>query len=162
MNAWVLRAVVLGALTVVLRTLLGFAMVYWPTNGAWMRMLCLLVMVVAVVAWGVLDGRADRRKNVEPEDGADLTMRWLKAGLAGGLGSGLVAWILGFVPKFDLGSNGLLFEMTSGASFIILLIFIPAMIGVAIGRYLVGREHKKSSGTAADDSVSLNKEHASV
>ncbi|MFF2550995.1 B-4DMT family transporter [Nocardia sp. NPDC058058] len=160
MNAWVLRAVGLGALTVVLRTLLGFAMVNWPTNGSWMRILCLIVLVGAVVAWGVLDGRHDRRANPDPDHGADLTMRWLKAGLAGGLGAGLVAWILDFLPKFDLGDNGLLFEISSGASFIILLIFIPAMIGVALGRYLVGRESKKGSANA--NTVVLNKETAGV
>ncbi|MFB8007284.1 B-4DMT family transporter [Nocardia sp. NPDC056000] len=160
MNAWVLRAVGLGALTVVLRTLLGFAMVNWPTNGSWMRILCLIVLVAIVVAWGVVDGRHDRRANPDPDRGADLTMRWLKAALAGGLGAGLVAWLLDFLPKFDLGDNGLLFEISSGASFIILIIFIPAMIGVALGRYLVGRESKKGSANA--NTVALNKETAGV
>ncbi|WP_227981772.1 B-4DMT family transporter [Nocardia spumae] len=144
MNSWVLRAIVLGALTVVLRTLLGFGMIYWPTHGSWMRILCLIVLVVAGVAWGLIDGRSDRRANPDPErGGADLTMRWLKAGVAGGLGSGLVSWVLDFVPKFDLGDNGLLFELTAGAAFIVLMIFIPAMIGVAVGRVLVGREQRK-------------------
>ncbi|WP_169813130.1 B-4DMT family transporter [Nocardia jejuensis] len=161
MNAWVLRAIGLGALTVVLRTLLGFAMVQWPTNGSWMRILCLVVLIAIVAAWGFLDGRSDRRKNPDPERGADLTMRWLKAGVAGGLGSGLVAWIIDFAPRFDLGDNGLLFEITSGASFIVLLIFIPAMIGAAVARFLVGREHKSNPGKP-DDSISLNKETAAV
>ncbi|RDI50677.1 B-4DMT family transporter [Nocardia mexicana] len=145
MNAWVLRAVALGALTVVLRTVLGFGMIYWPTHGSWMRILCLIVLIAAVVTWGLLDGRGDRRKNPDPErGGADLTMLWLKAGVAGGLGAGVVAWVLDFLPKFDLGDNGLGFELTAGASFIILLIFVPGMAGVALGRFLVGREAKKA------------------
>ncbi|MCC3312795.1 B-4DMT family transporter [Nocardia africana] len=149
MNSWVLRAIVLGALTVVLRTLLGFGMIYWPTNGSWMRILCLVVLVVAGVAWGLIDGRSDRRAYPDPErGGADLTMRWLKAGVVGGVGSGLVAWLLDFVPKFDLGDNGLLFELTAGASFIVLMIFIPAMVGVAIGRLLVGRDQRKRDSSA--------------
>ena len=148
MNSWVLRAIVLGALTVVLRTLLGFGMIYWPTNGSWMRIVCLVVLIVAGVAWGLLDGRSDRRANPDPErGGADLTMRWLTAGVVGGLGSGLVSWILDFVPKFDLGENGLLFELTAGAAFIVLMIFIPAMIGVGIGRFVVGREQRKSEAS---------------
>ncbi|MFC8043074.1 B-4DMT family transporter [Nocardia sp. NPDC057353] len=134
MNTWVLRAVVLGALVVFLRAALGFAMVNWPTHGAVLRLLCLLVLVAAVVAWGVLDGRADRARIERGGQGADLTMRWLRAGLAGGIGSGLVAWILDFLPRFDLGDNGLLFELTAGAAFIVLLIFVPALIGAAIGR----------------------------
>ncbi|MFI5775903.1 B-4DMT family transporter [Nocardia sp. NPDC051570] len=145
MNAWVLRATVLGALTVFLRTVLGFGMVYSPTHGEWMRTLCLIVLVGAGIAWGLIDGRNDRRANPDPErGGADLTMRWLKAGVVGGLGSGLVAWLLDFVPKFDLGGNGLIFELTAGAAFIVLLIFIPAMAGAALGRFLVGREHRKA------------------
>ncbi len=149
MNAWVLRATVLGALTVFLRVVLGFGMVYSPTHGAWMRTLCLIVLVAAGIAWGLIDGRTDRRANPDPErGGADLTMRWLKAGVVGGLGSGVVAWLLDFVPKFDLGGNGLIFELTAGAAFIILLIFIPAMAGVAAGRFLVGRENRKAEAAA--------------
>ncbi|MFC8530478.1 B-4DMT family transporter [Nocardia sp. NPDC057227] len=134
MNTWVLRAVVLGALVVFLRAVLGFAMVNWPTHGGVLRLLCLLVLLAAVVAWGVLDGRADRARIERGGEGADLTMRWLRAALAGGIGSGLVSWILDLLPRFDLGDNGLLFELTAGAAFIVLLIFVPALIGGAIGR----------------------------
>ncbi|WP_039799002.1 B-4DMT family transporter [Nocardia araoensis] len=141
MTSWLLRAVVLGALVVALRSLLGFAMVYWPTHGAVMRILCLVVLIAAIVSWGVLDGRRDRAASGDPERGADLTMMWLKAAVLGGVGSGLAAWILDFVPRFDLGDNGLLFEVTAGASFIILLIFVPALIGVGIGRMLADRQN---------------------
>lgn len=148
MNAWLLRAVVLGALTDVLRTVLGFGMVYWPTQGAWMRLLCLVVLIAAGVAWGLADGRSDRRANPDPErGGVDLTMRWLKAAIVGGLGSAVVAWILDYIPKFDLGDNGLGFEITAGAAFILLMIFIPAIVGVAVGRFLVTREQNKSAAT---------------
>ncbi|WP_306355894.1 MULTISPECIES: B-4DMT family transporter [unclassified Nocardia] len=168
MNAWVLRAVGLGALTVVLRTVLGFAMVYWPTNGSWMRPLGLLVLIAAVIAWGYLDGRADATSGT----GDDLTMRWLKAGLAGGIGGGAVAWLLDFLPEFDLGDQGLLFELTFGASFIVLLIFIPGVLGVALGRYLVRRK-ENAGGSVADtgadvdagsdaDTVALTKDSANA
>ncbi|WP_431971704.1 B-4DMT family transporter [Nocardia sp. bgisy134] len=145
MNAWVVRAVLLGALVVALRTVLGFAMVQWPTQGAWMRMLCLLALLVVIVGWGVLDGRRDRVKHPDPERGSDLTILWLKAAVAGGLGSGAVSWALDFLPRFDLGDNGLLFELTAGASFIVLLIFIPGLIGVGIGRMLAGRRDGNST-----------------
>ncbi|WP_327118801.1 B-4DMT family transporter [Nocardia sp. NBC_01730] len=145
MNAWVLRAAVLGAVVVVLRTVLGFGMVNWPTHGALMRILCLIVLVGAIVSWGLLDGRADRSAGSDPDRGSDLTLRWLKAAVAGGVGSGLVAWILDWLPRFDLGDNGLLFELTAGASFIILLIFVPALIGVGIGRILAERRGAKRS-----------------
>lgn len=145
MNAWVLRAVVLGALVVFLRAVLGFAMVNWPTHGVWMRMFCLVLIVAAVLYWGVLDGRKDRAAQPDPERGTDLTLLWLKAAAAGGLGSGLAAWIIDWLPKFDLGDNGILFELTAGAAFIVLLIFIPALIGVGLGRILADRSYNKQS-----------------
>ncbi|MBF6470434.1 MULTISPECIES: B-4DMT family transporter [Nocardia] len=148
MNAWVLRAILLGALVVFLRAALGFAMVYWPTHGAWMRALALIVLVAAILSWGFLDGRKDRTAHPDPERGTDLTMLWLKAAVVAGVGSGLGAWLLDWLPRFDLGDNGLLFELTAAASFIVLLIFIPALIGVGIGRALGDRAAAKRSATA--------------
>lgn len=144
MTGWVMRAVLLGGLVVAMRTLLGFGMVYWPTQGSWMRMLCLAVLVGVVVAWGVLDGRKDREVHPDPEHGSDLTILWLKAGLAGGLGMGLVSWLLDFLPRFDLGDNPILFEMTAAAAFIVLLIFLPALAGIGIGRRVADRRYEKA------------------
>lgn len=141
MTAWVMRAIALGVLAVALRTALGFAMAYWPTYGVWFRLLCLVVLIGSAVAWGVLDGRRDRRVALNPEHGSDLTILWLQAAVAGGLGSGLLAWALDFVPAFDLGDSGLLFEATAAAAFIVLLIFIPALSGVAVGHRLVDRKN---------------------
>ncbi|MFR9750213.1 B-4DMT family transporter [Nocardia sp. 004] len=145
MIAWVLRSIVLGALVVALRVVLGFAMVYWPTHGAQMRALSLIALLAAVVVWGLFDGR--RNRAADSGRGPDLTMRWLKVAVAGGVGSGLVAWLLDFLPRFDLGDNGLLFEVTAGASFIILLIFVPASIGIGIGRLLAERKAGKGRST---------------
>ncbi|WP_246003148.1 B-4DMT family transporter [Nocardia tenerifensis] len=143
MNAWVLRGVALGALVVVLRAVLGFAMVNWPTHGVWMRMFCLILLVGAVLCWGLLDGRSDRTAEPDPERGTDLTLRWLKAAVVAGLGSGLVSWIIDWLPKFDLGDNGILFELTASAAFIVLLVFVPALIGVGLGRILADRTRGK-------------------
>ncbi|MFG3615263.1 B-4DMT family transporter [Nocardia sp. NPDC047654] len=148
MNAWVLRAIVLGALVVLLRAALGFAMVYWPTHGAWMRALALIVLVGAALYWGFLDGRKDRAAQPDPDRGTDLTLLWLKAAVVAGVGSGLAAWLLDWLPKFDLGDNGLLFELTAAAAFIVLLIFIFALIGVGIGRALADRAAGKQSTPA--------------
>lgn len=145
MTAWLLRASALGGLAVVLRVLLGFAMGYIPTYGLWLRLLCLVVLIGAAVAWGLADGRADRRAEPDPERGTDLTIRWLQAAVAGGIGSGLLSWALDFLPGIDLGEGGLLFEATAAAAFIVLLIFVPALIGVAIGRRLASRENDRSA-----------------
>lgn len=126
MTAWVLRATVLGALVVGLRLLLGFAMAFWPTYGTIWRVACLVVIVGVVVAWGMRDGRSGTT--------ADLTVRWLAAGAVAGLASGAVCLVLDQVPGIELGDSGALFELTSAASFILLLIFLPGLAGVALGR----------------------------
>ncbi|MFC9895899.1 B-4DMT family transporter [Nocardia sp. NPDC127579] len=154
MTGWVMRALLLGALVVGMRTLLGFAMVYWPTQGSWLRLLCLAALIGAVAAWGILDGRKDREVHPDPEHGSDLTIMWLKAAVAGGVGMGVVSWLLDFLPRFDLGDNPLLFEATVAAAFIVLLIFLPALAGVGIGRMLAERRIEKKppagvSGSAA-------------
>ncbi|WP_231390256.1 B-4DMT family transporter [Nocardia sp. CNY236] len=151
MNAWVLRSVVLGALVVALRAVLGFAMVYWPTHGAQMRMLCIVALLAAIVSWGVRDGLRDHAASTGSGRGTDMTLLWLKAGAAAGIGSGLVAWVLDRLPRFDLGDKGLLFEVTASASFIVLLVFVPALIGVGIGRRLAERRGRRgnSGGPAA-------------
>lgn len=157
MTAWVLRATALGVLAVALRAVLGLAMVYWPTQGTWMRLLCLVVLIGAAVAWGIRDGRRAKAANLAGEDEPDLTIRWLTAGVVGGIGSGLLAWIVEWIPRFDLGDNGFLFELTAGAAFIVLLIFVPAAIGLGIGRWLVGRKEDASepepTGQIADSAA---------
>lgn len=148
MTAWLLRALALGGLAVVLRVLLGFAMGFAATYGLWLRLLCLVVLIGAAVAWGLHDGRADRRVNPNPERGADLTIRWLQAAVVGGIACGLVSWALDFLPTVDLGDAGLLFEATAASAFIVLLIFVPALVGVAAGRTLARREQSRTAGTA--------------
>lgn len=147
MTAWLLRALALGGLAVVLRVLLGFAMGFIPTYGIWLRLLCLVILIGAAVAWGLHDGRADRRTHANPEHGADLTILWLQAGVLGGILCGLVSWVLDFVPGVDLGDAGLLFEATAASAFIVLLIFVPALIGVGVGRRLAKKEQRRPANS---------------
>lgn len=126
MTAWLLRALVLGSLVVVLRVLLGFAMGTAPTWGTLWRAACLVLIIGAAAAWGLRDARSG--------GGEDLVVRWLGAGIVAGLGSGAVCLVLGYVPGIELGGGGVLFELTASASFILLLVFLPALAGVAYGR----------------------------
>lgn len=155
MNAWVLRGLVLAAAHVVVRTLLGFAIAQWPLHGSIFRWGMFLIVVVAAVVWGFIDGRNDREAHPDPDDGDDLTILWLKAGLLGAVVAGLVSWVVGRLPHFDLGDQSLFFELTSGAAWTTLLIFVPAMIGIAIGWFVVGRRTRKAE--SARESVSLQK-----
>lgn len=145
MNAWVLRGVGLAAVHVVVRALLGFAIAQWPVQGSPMRWFSVVIVVLAAAAWGYVDGTNDRRASADPDHGEDLTMLWLKAALLGGVAAGAAAWIVDWIPKFDLGDNSLIFELTSGAAWTVLLIFIPALVGASVGRLLVTRQANKAS-----------------
>ncbi len=151
MTGWVVRGIGMGLINVGVRILLGVAVTQWPLHGSQLRWLGLATVLVAVIVWAGLDGVRDRRANPDPDHSADLTMVWLKAAALAGLGAGLVTWIVQMVVDFSVGQNSLFFELTSGAAFTILLIFIPATIAAFLGRLLVGKEAKRKLATADEE-----------
>ncbi|QNG18922.1 hypothetical protein G4H71_20855 [Rhodococcus triatomae] len=154
MNAWVVRGLGMALIHVLVRTFLGVALTQWPLQGSTFRFLGLVVVVVAAAGWGWLDAAADSRRHPEEDTGSDLTMRWLQAGVLGAFLSAVICWILNFVPGLNVTSNSLFFELTSGAAFTILLIFVPAIITSAIARFVAGRRSGPAHvSPAADASV---------
>ncbi|MGB7239613.1 MAG: B-4DMT family transporter [Rhodococcus sp. (in: high G+C Gram-positive bacteria)] len=143
MTGWVVRGIGMCLINVAVRILLGVAVTQWPLHGSQLRWLGMAAVLLAVVVWAGLDGIRDRRKNPDPEYGEDLTMLWLKAAVLGGLAAGLITWFVQLMVDFSVGQNSLFFELTSGAAFTILVIFIPATISVFLGRLLAGRDAKK-------------------
>ncbi|QXQ15452.1 B-4DMT family transporter [Skermania piniformis] len=124
MVTWLFRGVVLAAVNVAARVLVGFASAATPTQGWLFRWAGLAVVVLAALVWGLLDGRRDR---------PDQALRWVQSGAAAAVIAGVVAWLLDRLPGFYLGDNQLIFELTSGAAWTLLLVVIPAMVGVALG-----------------------------
>jgi hypothetical protein len=143
MTGWVVRGIGMGLINVGVRILLGAAVAQWPTHGSQLRWVGMAAVLLAVIVWAGIDGIRDRHANPDPEYGKDLTMVWLKAAVVGGLLAGLLAWLVGFLVDFSVGQNSLFFELTSGAAFTILVIFIPATIAVFLGRILAARDAKK-------------------
>jgi hypothetical protein len=148
MNAWVVRGLVLAVVNVAVRALLGFGIGQWPLQGTPMRLLSLLVVILAAAAWGYVDAKRDRAEYPGDDDGADLTMLWLKAAILGGLAGGALAWLVDMLPSFDLGDNPLFFELSAGAAWTILLIFVPAMTGIGIGHFFARRAEDKAEASA--------------
>lgn len=134
---------------VVTRVLLGIAVTEWPLHGTSLRWVSMVVVILAALIWGGLDGIRDARAYPGEDEGADLTMMWLKASVLAGLLAGAVVWVVGMVSDIALGENSLFFELTSGAAFTVLLVFIPATLGGAIGRIVVRREAKSSVAAPA-------------
>jgi hypothetical protein len=91
-----------------------------------------------VFVWGLIDGRGDARANPDPDRRGDLAMTWLLAGLFAGIVSGAVAWFISLFYK-SLYVEGLINELTTFAAFTALLVFLVALAGVTIGRWLVDR-----------------------
>src|SRR6201996_2342482 len=142
MSSWMLRGLVFAAAMVVVRLFQGALINAWQTQAGLISIVLLLLFLTGVVIWGVLDGRSDARANRDPDRRQDLAMTWLLAGLIAGLISGAVSWLISLFYT-GLYTGGLLNELTTFAAFTALCVFLPGIIGVAVGRWRVDRQYEK-------------------
>lgn len=133
-----LRGLVYAAAMVVVRLFQGALINAWQTQATLFSVALLLVFIIGVVIWGIRDGRADAIANPDPDRRGDLAMTWLLAGLVAGVLSGAVTWLIATFYS-GLYTGGLLNELTTFAAFTALIVFVPALIGVAFGRWRVDR-----------------------
>jgi MFS family permease len=137
-----LRGLSFAAVMVVVRLFQGAIINAWQTQAGLVSVLLLLLFIIGVVVWGVLDGRADAKAHRDPDRRQDLAMTWLLAGLFAGVLSGAVAWVISLFYK-GLYTGGLINEVTTFAAFTALCVFLPGIIGVAVGRWRVDRQFEK-------------------
>jgi hypothetical protein len=137
-----LRGLVFAAAMVVVRLFQGALINAWQTQAGLISIVLLLLFLTGVVIWGVLDGRSDARANRDPDRRQDLAMTWLLAGLIAGLISGAVSWLISLFYT-GLYTGGLLNELTTFAAFTALCVFLPGIIGVAVGRWRIDRQFEK-------------------
>lgn len=109
-----------------------------PTHAGLISVALVLLFGVAAFFFGLLDGRSDATANPDPDRRRDLAMRWLLSGLFAGLVSGAVVWLISLAYR-NLYAEGLIPEITTFAAFTALLVFVPAMAAVALGRWQVDR-----------------------
>lgn len=133
-----LRGLAFAGAMVVLRLLQGALINAWQTQAALFSVILLLVFVIGVAVWGVIDGRSDATDNPDPDRRRDLAMTWLLAGLVAGVLSGAVSWLVALVYQ-GLYTGGLINELTTFAAFTALLVFLPGIVGVTVGRWRVDR-----------------------
>lgn len=150
MKPWLLRGLGLALVHVVVRVLLGAALIQWPLQGSLFRWTGVIVVVLAAVIWAGIDGIRDRRAYPDGDSDVDLTMRWLAAGAVTGLVGGFVTWLVDMVTPIPVGVKSLFFELTSGAAFTVLLVFLPAMAAVMAGRFLTRHDKRVDDDWAAD------------
>ena len=139
MSKWLLRGLVFAALMVIVRLLQGAMINAWETKAGLISIVLVVLFAIAVFIWGILDGRTDARTNPDPDRRGDLAMTWLLAGLLAGVVSGAVAWFISLFYK-SLYVEALLNELTTFAAFTALLVFLFAIAGVSLGRWLVDRK----------------------
>src|SRR3954449_9156518 len=139
MSKWLLRGLVFATMMVIIRLLQGALINLWESQAMWISVALVAVFAVAAFVWGQVDGRADARANPDPDRRGDLAMTWLLAGLFAGIVSGFVAWFISLFYK-SLYVEALINELTTFAAFTALLVFLMAIAGVSLGRWLVDRK----------------------
>ena len=155
MTTWLPRGLLFAIGMVLLRLVQGTLINANPTNSGLISLGLVTLFGLAAFVLGLFDGMADARANPDPDRRRDLAMRWLLAGLVAGVLSGLVTWLIsrfyGAVYVDGLGPELVVFP-----AFTALLIFVPAIFAVSVGRWLVDRrrpvQHRRSaSGNVFDE-----------
>ncbi|WP_179470859.1 B-4DMT family transporter [Mycolicibacterium vinylchloridicum] len=152
MTTWLLRGLAFAAGMVIVRLVQGTLINIYETKAALISIALVVLFAIVAFVWGLLDGRADANANPDPDRRRDLAMTWLLAGLIAGILSGLVTWIVSLVYK-NVYAEGLIGELTTFAAFTALVVFVPAIAAVAIGRFLVDRKRPPQERRREDGST---------
>ena len=153
MNSWLLRGLAFAAGMVIVRLVQGTLINQYATKAGLISIVLVALFAIAAFLWGYLDGRSDAKANSDPDRRRDLAMTWLLAGLVAGVVSGFVAWLISLFYR-NVYVEGLISEVSTFAAFTALVVFLPAIAAVAIGRWLVDRsrpdEPRRRYGEAHD------------
>jgi hypothetical protein len=142
MTKWLLRGLAFAAAMVVLRVIQGVLINAFESQSGLISVVLVLMFVAAVLVWGLFDGRSDAKDNPDPDRRRDLATTWLIAGLVAGLLGGVVAWLVSLLDK-AIYAGTLINELTTFAAFTALLVFVPAMGGAMVGRWMLDRQYAK-------------------
>ena len=153
MHTWLLRGLAFAAGMVIVRLVQGTLINIYETKAGLISIALVVLFAIASFIWGLVDGRADANANPDPDRRRDLAMTWLLAGLIAGVLSGLVVWVVSLFYK-NVYAEGLISEVTTFAAFTALMVFIPAVAAVAIGRFLVDRKRPPQARRRDDGSES--------
>ena len=151
MTTWLLRGLAFAAGMVIVRLVQGTLINIYETKAGLISIVLVVLFGIAAFLWGLLDGRADANAQPDPDRRRDLAMTWLLAGLVAGIVSGLVTWLISLFYK-NVYAEGLISEVTTFAAFTALMVFVPAIAAVALGRFLVDRKRPPQARRREDGS----------
>lgn len=155
MTTWMLRGLVFAAGMVIVRLLQGALINTFETEAGLISFVLVLIFGAASLIWGFIDGRADAKVNWDPDRRRDLAMTWLLAGLIAGVVSGAVIWIISLLYA-NVYVESLINELTTFAAFTALMVFVPAVITVAIGRLSIDRKRGEMPRRRGSDGAETN------
>lgn len=162
MTTWMLRGLVFAAGMVIARLVQGTLINSFETKAGLISFVIVVIYGVTSFIWGLFDGRSDAKDNWDPDRRRDLAMTWLLAGLIAGVVSGAVTWIASLLyPHVYVDS--IISEITTFAAFTALMVFVPAITAVAIGRLSIDRTRpemprRRSDGSETDVFESVREE----
>jgi hypothetical protein len=137
---------------VLVRLVQGTLINTYPTKAGIISLVLVVLFGIAAFLWALLDGMSDARANPDPDRRRDLAMRWLLAGLFAGFVSGLAVFLISLFYK-AVYAEGIVPELSVFAAFTTLLVFLPAMLAVAVGRRLVDRSRPPQERRRVTDGV---------
>jgi hypothetical protein len=140
MTTWLFRGLVFAALWTLERFVQGTLVNQAGTNSSMISIGLASAMTIPAFLWGLLDGRADAKDSPDPDRRRDLAMRWILAGVIAGMVSGVACLIISKMTV-SMYAGSLFSELTTITAFSALVIFIPAIIAVSVGRWLVDRKN---------------------
>ena len=152
MTTWLPRGLVFAAGMVLLRLVQGTLINTYPTKAGLISVALVVLFGLAALVWALLDGVADARANPDPDRRRDLAMRWLLTGLIAGVLSGFVVWAISLFYR-NVYAEGIVPELSVFAAFTALLVFVPAVLAVAVGRRLVDRTRPPQERRRVTDGV---------
>jgi len=152
MTTWLPRGLVFAIGMVLLRLVQGTLINTYPTNAGSISIALVVLFGIGAFVWALLDGMSDARANADPDRRRDLAMRWLLTGLFAGAVSGFVVWLISLVYH-AVYAEGIVPELSVFAAFTTLLVFLPAMFAVAVGRRIVDRTRPPQERRRVTDGV---------
>jgi len=144
-----LRGLVFAAAMVVVRVFQGTMINTWQEAAGAISAILVGLFALGALAWGVLDGLVDAAAHRDPDRRKDLSLRWLLAGLLAGVLSGGICWLLsqGYQALY---TGGLISELTTFAAFTALVVFLSAILGATVGRWVLDRRPPPARGHGGD------------
>lgn len=141
MRTWLIRGLTLGVIHALVQTILAAFSAANPNSVTVLRAVALGVLIGVAFLWGAVDSWRGHAEY-------GLAAAWLKSALLAGPVAGVLGVIGQGVFVDNTGIESLGVAITGGAAFTALLVVVPSIVGLGVGR-LVGQRDDVSQRSAS-------------